>query len=747
MIRCVRMFVVMAMMLASWATGAWAQAVPIATTTTVTSTSPNPSLRGELVALTATVVANDGGAVPTGTVRFSVPNGFAVDAILNASGRANATAISFLVGANNVTAQYLGTGLHAPSTSIPFVHTMNVRNTTTTVTGTSPNPSVQGQSVALTATVVANVGAEVPTGTVRFSVIGGFAVDAILDGSGRANATATSFLVGANDVTAQYLGTGLHEPSTSIPFVHTMNPNNAATTTTVSSNPNPSMPDQTVTFTVVVSGASGTPTGTVNFNYGTERSATAELSGGVATFTIPSRELPVGANTYVARYLGAAGLTGSTSSPLVHTVNPLATTTVLTSSPNPSAFGQSVTLTATVTNSRSNKDTVEFFDDGVSLGVAPIAAGVATLATTVLNVGANNTTATYTSASVYELASTSAIHVHTVNAPPGTTDFSKRLDDVQEAATGVAATLASDGITDSVAEEIAGALSGQVQVLSASEGKVGLVYAPGIASGTRITPTADLATGENSMAAWRVWTSLRYTGFDSNDLEGDQINALFGASFLLRDGLTAGLVAGYEKQDYEDVLNSTLKGDGFNIGGYAGGTLGNGLRFDAQMHGSFLNYDLASGPVTAETDAKRLIVSGGFAHMMQFGATTFEPTARINGTWEWQDGYTDSAAVVHGSRNFNFGRIAAGAKLAHRFDLGDGASFQPFATGFADYRFSGGDTTNESLMDGLSARVGLGAQLNASNGITANILGELSGLGLDNDVMVKSVKAQVAIPF
>jgi Autotransporter beta-domain len=334
-----------------------------------------------------------------------------------------------------------------------------------------------------------------------------------------------------------------------------------------------------------------------------------------------------------------------------------------------------------------------------------------------------------------------------VNALPGTTDFSKRIDDVQEAATGVAATLASDGITDSVAEEIASALSGQVQVFSASEGKVGLVYAPGIGKGTVISPTADLASGENSVAAWRIWSSLRYTDFDSSKLEGDQINALLGASFLFGDGLTAGLVAGYEKQDYEDAVNSTLKGEGFNIGGYAGGTLGNGIRFDAQVHTSFLNYDLASGPVTGETDAKRLIVSGGFAHLMQFGATTFEPTARVNGTWEWQDGYTDSAAVAHGSRNFNFGRIATGAKLAHRFDLGDGASFQPFMTGFADYRFSGGDTTNESLMDGLSARVGLGAQLNTASGITASVLGELSGLGLKNNALAKSVKAQIAIPF
>jgi hypothetical protein len=132
---------------------------------------------------------------------------------------------------------------------------------------------------------------------------------------------------------------------------------------------------------------------------------------------------------------------------------------------------------------------------------------------------------------------------------------------------------------------------------------------------------------------------------------------------------------------------------------------------------------------------------------MQFGATTLEPMARFSGTWEWQDGYADSALVDHAARDFNFGRISAGAKIAHRFDLGDGASLSPFVTGQGEYRFSGGDTTDESLMDGMSARVGLGFDLRASNGITASALAEFYGLGLDNDATAKSFKAQIAIPF
>lgn len=520
---------------------------------------------------------------------------------------------------------------------------------------------------------------------------------------------------------------------------------NQPTTTTVSSAPNPSTPGQNVVLTANVAADSGTPTGTVEFfDDGVSLGSSALVSGAA---TLNTTALAVGANNITAVYSGAAGFATSASAASVHSVNLIGVRMTLQSSLNPSLQGQAVTFRATaISASGPAAGVVEFREGATVLGTGTLDAGGVTLFTTsALSVTSHPVQAFYLGNGVFA-PNNSPVLNQVVNPQPNTTDFSARLDDVQEAATGVAAVIASDNITESVAEELSAALSGQVQVVSASDGKVGLVYAPGIGRSI-VTPTADLASGETSIATWRVWTSLRYSDFDSSKLEGDQINALIGTSFLFADGLAAGLVAGYEKQDYEDDLNSTLKGEGFNIGGYVGGTLGNGMRFDAQVHTSFLDYDLASGPVTGSTDATRLIVSGGVAHIMQFGATTFEPTARLNGTWEWQDGYTDSAAVVHDDRNFNFGRIATGAKLAHRFDMGDGASFSPYVQGFADYRFSGGDTTNESLLDGLSARVGLGASLNTASGISASVLAEFSGLGLDDNVMVQSYKAQIAIPF
>lgn len=74
---------------------------------------------------------------------------------------------------------------------------------------------------------------------------------------------------------------------------------------------------------------------------------------------------------------------------------PGGTTTVVTSSVNPSTVGQSVTFTATVTGTTPT-GTVQFRDGAVNLGApAALAAGVATLTTSSLGAGTHVVTAIY----------------------------------------------------------------------------------------------------------------------------------------------------------------------------------------------------------------------------------------------------------------------------------------------------------------------------------------------------------------
>ncbi|HTW60188.1 MAG TPA: Ig-like domain repeat protein [Terracidiphilus sp.] len=182
-----------------------------------------------------------------------------------------------------------------------------------------------------------------------------------------------------------------------------------STTTAITSTPDPSNYGQIVTFTVTVTTGSGTGslTGTVTITDTSTNPVTTLASGlavnssGVATFQIST--LAVGQHTIVAAYSGDSGHTSSTSTdngvmPLIQSVDEN-TTTSLKSSVNPSAPGQNVTFTATVSISGGGgvtpDGTVTFMDGTTTLGTVPVTSGTAAYSTTTLAVGLNPITAVY----------------------------------------------------------------------------------------------------------------------------------------------------------------------------------------------------------------------------------------------------------------------------------------------------------------------------------------------------------------
>ena len=177
--------------------------------------------------------------------------------------------------------------------------------------------------------------------------------------SGQATFSTSSLPVGTTYVEAVYGGASTNfNGSTSNVITQVVNTSGVSTTTSLTSAPNPSVFGGSVVFTATVARTSGTgtPTGTVNFYTCTSATncssptslGSGTLSSGKATYSTSS--LPVG-NTYVeAVYQGVTGsYSPSTSSIITQVVNIVGTSTALTSSPNPSTYGTSVTFTATVT--------------------------------------------------------------------------------------------------------------------------------------------------------------------------------------------------------------------------------------------------------------------------------------------------------------------------------------------------------------------------------------------------------------
>jgi hypothetical protein len=279
----------------------------VATATALTS-SLDPSVFGQSVTFTATVNPSSG---PTGTVQF-LDGTSSLGIVALTGGTASLTTATLAVGTHFITAIYSGDGNFGGSTSASLTQTVSAGTVGTTTTLTSSlNPSTYGQQVTFTAAVSPSSGA---TGTVTFKDGGSAIGTSALDASGVATLSISSLAVGTHAITALYSGDSSHNGSTSSALSQTVN--NAGTTTTLTSNPNPSRSGRAVIFTATVS--SPTATGTVQFFDGSALLGTVSLSSGNASLS--SSALSGGRHSITAVYSGDTNFAGSTSAVLIQTV-------------------------------------------------------------------------------------------------------------------------------------------------------------------------------------------------------------------------------------------------------------------------------------------------------------------------------------------------------------------------------------------------------------------------------------------
>jgi uncharacterized delta-60 repeat protein len=221
----------------------------------------------------------------------------------------------------------------------------------------------------------------------------------------------------------------------------------AVTSTVLESSSQATVYGDSVTFTATVTATFATPTGSVRFTDGTRTLGRVTLSGGVATLTPAT--LAAGDHTILASYLGNANFEPSEAS-VEHSVSMLATTTTFSTSPNPSAFREAVTLSATVSagvGAPTPTGTVRFYDGTTQVGSANLSSGVAQISRTNLAVGAHDL---------------QAVYVGTVNFTPSSSDV-------------VTQTVSKASTTTSIVSSQNPSTSGQSVTFTASVG----VVAPG----------------------------------------------------------------------------------------------------------------------------------------------------------------------------------------------------------------------------------------------------------------------------
>lgn len=277
-----------------------------------------------------------------------------------------------------------------------------VNPTQVTLTST-PNPSDYKQTVTFKATVAITSGSGKPTGNVDF-FDGATKLDTTaitVSSTGVAQFTISTLKVGTHQITATYNGDSNDAASTSNTVTQVVN---EGTTTTLTTSANPSPLGTQVTFTAKVTAPAGGGValdGTVTFlDNGAALGPAVPLgAGGITTFATSS--LTSGVHPITAVYSGDATnfIAGSTSKVLNEDVVAGSTVTLAPPTPNPSTYGTTVTLTATVTSGGTvaPAGVVDFFSDGKSIGTQAFTGttGVATFTIRTIPVGTHTITASY----------------------------------------------------------------------------------------------------------------------------------------------------------------------------------------------------------------------------------------------------------------------------------------------------------------------------------------------------------------
>jgi len=386
----------------------------LTSTTTTVGANPSSSLSGTSVNYSATVAAVGGGGPPTGTVSFTWGPLTLCTATL-AAGAGNCNATTTPVGTGQVFATY------TPDVASANTYTSSIGSTPVTVSypssttiGSVPAGGSYGTSITYSAHVTSVDGT--PTGTVSFNAGGTALCTTPALVSGIATCSSPNAPVGAPTVV-----TGTYSGDTYFASSHG-NTNVTVTivgsTTTVSAVPSSTPYGANVSYSAVVSPASGTGTvaGTVSFSANGTFLCTAIVTSGSAGCS--ASNAPQGSDTVIGTYSGNSNLLSSMGTASL-TVGKGSSTTSVLATPSSATPGSSVTFSASVapqSGTGSPTGTVSFNANGTFLCTGTLASGSASCSASDAPTGTDTVTGTYSGDSNFLGSSGTA--TLTVGNPP-----------------------------------------------------------------------------------------------------------------------------------------------------------------------------------------------------------------------------------------------------------------------------------------------------------------------------------------
>ena len=612
---------------------AFTETVQQTTSTTVTSAAGTESSNyGNTVTFTATVsITSSGTWAPTGTVTFlDGSDSLATASLIGTTASATYTTSSLGAATHTITAAYSGDDFDAadtPDQRIALLQTVSQTGTTTTVTSSTNGTSAFGQSVTFTATVTAGLVTFDDGGTVTFSD-GSTSLGTASLSSGQATYSAPSSVIDSlttHTITASYSGdTNFTDSSNSMQ----QTVNQASTSVTITgATPQSVVYGSSVTFTASVSfmvAGNGDLAGTVTFFDDSSTSlGTASFSGGLSgsttTFTTSSSPIVPAGQTHsiTAVYAPAdsTNISGNTSAAFTETVQQTTSTTVTSAAAEPSGYGVSITLTATVNVTSSGTwaptGTVTFLDGADSLGTASLSGG------------SNPDIATYTINSL-------PIATHTITAAYSGDDFD--APDTLDQRTPLVQTIGTNSTTTSVTSSTSASVFGQSVTFTAT-----------------VTATANTFDNGGTVTFSDGSTSLGTASLNSNG------QATYSAPSSVIDSVTTHTITASYSGDsnFSDSSNSVVQAvnkastntASVVISPISSSIFGQLVTFTTSVTASSPGSGTPTGTVTFYVDSGANVLGTGTLDSQ--GVATFTTTSLAKGYHNY-DG-----AVYGGDSNFN----------------------------------------------------------------------------------------------
>jgi hypothetical protein len=275
--------------------------------------------------------------------------------------------------------------------------TVTVGWTRCSVTYAMPASSGPGLSISILSTntpaqSIAAWGAQIEQAPVASPYIQTTGTSVTANGGAVTYSTA-ALAAGSHSITASYAGDANFIASGSNPLTFSIGQGTVAVALTADS---PSSAYGTATtFTATLTGPGAIPTGTVTFMDGATTLGTGTITADVATFQTST--LLGGAHSVTAVYSGDSQYNSLTSSVLAHTVTVVPVTITVTSTKNPSIYGDAITFTMSAAGiGVTPTGTMTIMDGATALGTPTLdGTGKATISTNALTAGAHNLTVTY----------------------------------------------------------------------------------------------------------------------------------------------------------------------------------------------------------------------------------------------------------------------------------------------------------------------------------------------------------------